>query len=313
MTLMPTLTSLRAFDLLARCGSFTDAARRLNVTRPAISKQVKELEQALGCQLIIRSGPNVALTDMGRELAAGLQQGFDTISGATQRIADRATRPETVRILVERDFASSWLAERIGAFLVSHPGVSVEITAERNGRLRPGEDFSFRIFYGPEETVVAPDLVAETLCGWIDIPLCAPDYAAAHPVGEGRYEGVRFLLDGNYNPWDAWFEKAGLQNPGGDAAFTRFNETSLCLSAALSGAGMTIGDSFLCLHEIEAERLVAPFKLGLRSTERYIICHSAGRSLSEAEMAFVQWLRQAIATFEQSVTRVFDRKGIVVA
>lgn len=309
---LPSLTALRAFDLVARLGTFAEAARELNVTRPAISKQIKGLEEHMGCQLLVRSKPRVVLTDEGMQLAAGLRQAFDLISATTQRVVENAHRPEAVRILVERDFASSWLAERIGGFLIEHPGISVEVSAERNGRLRMGEDFSFRIFYGPEGRFATDDLDEDFLCDWIDLPLCTPGYAADH-VADGHLSGTaHFLLDKNYDPWQAWFEKSGLNNPVNQTISTSFNETTLCLSAALAGSGITIGDSFLCLTAIQEGRLVAPFKLGLRSVERYAICHTKERSLSKAETDFRDWLSRAIESYQGRVEEVISDIGIEV-
>lgn len=56
--------------------------------------------------------------------------------------------------------------------------------------------------------------------GWIDIPLCGPTYAEqnaaafqndAGPEKEAQKEGLHFLLDKNYNPWQQWFEKTGVR------------------------------------------------------------------------------------------------------
>lgn len=309
---IPSLTALRAFDLVARLGTFTKAARKLNVTRPAISKQIKGLEAAMGCQLVIRSGPKVMLTEHGAELAGGLRQAFDLMLASTHRTIENAHRPETVRILVERDFASSWLAERIGAFLIQNQGISVEINAERNGHLRQDEDFGFRIFYGTKGRYATEHFAEAFLCDWIDIPLCAPDYKFQNAIENGCYDGVHFLLDKNYNPWETWFEKTGFKSFDAQAAYTSFNDTTLCLSAALAGAGITIGDSFLSLSSIEGGRLVAPFKSGLRSQERYVLCYPKGRGLSKHEKTFQIWLTQTIKDYEKTVEQVLSKVGIKV-
>jgi LysR family glycine cleavage system transcriptional activator/LysR family transcriptional regulator of beta-lactamase len=312
--MIPTLplTALRAFDLVARLGTFTEAARALNVTRPAISKQIKSLEAVVGCALVTRTGPKVMLTERGAELAIGLRQGFDTVSASVQRAVEQSSRPDTVRLLVERDFASSWLAERIGGFLLTHPGTSVEVNAERNGRLHAGEDYSFRIFYGPKGRYQTDALAEEFLCDWIDLPLCTPAYEAAHISENGQYRDAHFLLDQNYNPWSDWFAQTGLANPGDQASYSSFNETSMCLSAALAGSGITIGDSFLCLDAINSGRLVAPFKIGLHSTERYSICYPIGRTLSPSEQSFLTWLSATITDYQQCVVEVLGRIGIEV-
>src|SRR6056297_3095955 len=239
------LTALRAFDLVARHGSFAQAAHTLNVTRPAVSKQIRQLETLLGCQLVIRGRPGVSLTETGFQLASGLAQGFDRISASFQYAQDAREGTNGVRILVDRDFAASWLAERIGGFLVENPGGAMEIVAERNGRLRMDEAFSFRIFYGRAGIFASPNLIEEPLCDWVDIPLCTPDYAAKHVAGRALCKSARFLIDRNYNPWKEWFAQSGVPDPGPDIEVSNFNDTSMCLSAALSGSGITIGDSFM--------------------------------------------------------------------
>jgi DNA-binding transcriptional LysR family regulator len=312
MSHSPSLTALRTFDLVARLGTFTEAARKLNVTRPAVSKQIKNLETLMRCQLLIRSGSKVILTEQGNELAAGLRQGFDIISASTQSMLDNSNQPKVVRILVERDFASSWLAERIGAFLLAHPGTSIEINAERNGQLRKDENFSFRIFFGPEGRYETENFIEDFLCDWIDIPVCTPEYAATYITEHGRYHNAHFLLDKNYNPWSEWFEKVGLENPGEQATYTSFNETTLCLSAALAGSGITIGDSFLCLAAIDNGSLVAPLKIGLRSAERYSICYPKGRNLSKPERDFRKWLTRTIWEYEQNITQILSGINIEI-
>tara|TARA_R110002020_G_scaffold48286_1_gene137610 strand:+ start:8819 stop:9760 length:942 start_codon:yes stop_codon:yes gene_type:complete len=309
---MYSLTSLRAFDLVARFGTFTEAARELNVSRPAVSKQIKNLEQHLCCQLVVRSRPKVVLTEEGRQLAAGLKQGFDLINTTAQRITERRARSNAIHVLVDRDFATSWLAERVGGFLIQNPGILVEVSAERNGFLRMDEDFSFRIFYGPAGAFASEVLEEEELCEWIDLPLCTQEYSAAHVSDGTLAPTTHFLIDSNYNPWETWFRRAKIPDPGQGTRRTSYNETSLCLSAALAGSGVTIGDSFMCLGAIAEGRLVAPFKLGLRSRERYWICRLKKRELTDAERLFQAWLAQEVVTYQRRVNQVFTDLNIEV-
>lgn len=109
--------------------------------------------------------------------------------------------------------------------------------------------------------------MGETLCSWVDLPVCTADYARAHVKPDGRFIDCHFLLDGNYNPWKQWFAAAGLSDPGNRATYTSYNETTLCLSTAIAGSGITIGDSFLAMAAIESGQLVAPIPIGIRSIE----------------------------------------------
>ena len=306
------LTALRAFDLVARHGGFAKAAAALNVTRPAISKQIRHLEQLIGCSLVIRGRPHTTLTETGRLLAAGLSQGFDLISATYQHTSGARDGSNALRILVDRDFASSWLAHHIGSFLVENPGVALEIVAERNGRLRMDENFSFRIFYGPEGSFRSNELTEDTLCDWIDLPLCTPDYALQHVTDGSLRSTARFLIDRNYDLRKDWFAFSGVADPGPEVQVSKFNDTSMCLSAALSGSGITIGDSFMALDALRSGRLVAPFCIGLRSAQSYAICRSIRRNPTKNEARFQAWLVDEIALYQVRVEGILVDRGVTI-
>lgn len=266
----------------------------------------------MACRLLERSSGGCSLTADGNELFGGLKQAFDLIAATTQRVARQARDDSKVKILVERDFASSWLAQRIGSFLLGNPGISVEVAAERNGRLNMGESYSFRIFYGERNCFENAELVGETLCNWIDLPVCTVDYAREHVGPEGRFSSCHFLLDGNYNPWAQWFSAVGRSDPGSRATYTTFNETTLCLSAAIAGSGITIGDSFLTMSAFETGQLVAPVPIGIRSKEVYSIYHAKSARLSAAEKLFRKWLLEMVANYEQQVEARLATLGITI-
>ena len=117
------LTALRAFEAVGRLKSISAAASELHVTRPAVSKQVTVLEAFLDQQLLTRTGNAIELTAAGEELLVGLRQGFDVISSAVEAVGGRTRQSKRLRILVCRDFASSWLASRVGQFLVENPRI----------------------------------------------------------------------------------------------------------------------------------------------------------------------------------------------
>ncbi|MGK0399144.1 MAG: DNA-binding transcriptional LysR family regulator [Gammaproteobacteria bacterium] len=306
------LTAMRAFEAVARNQSFTIASRELNVTRPAISKQVKLLEEALGNKLIKRAERNFQLTEIGAELYLGLNQAFDQISATVERVVGKVYSANGIKILVERDFASSWLAGIIGDFLIKNPGISVEITAEINGQFHMEADFNYRIFYGLHGNHRQGSLEEIKLCHWIDLPLCAPSYAKEHITNQKFADKTNFLLDKNYNPWKDWFELTGYKDPGNVESGTVFNETTLCLSAAIAGSGITIGDSFLALSLIQAGDLIMPFKYGIKSEETYSIFRTRKVKLSSAEKIFEDWLFSTIKNYQKKVDQYLIENGITI-
>lgn len=306
------LTALRAFEAAARNGSLTAAASELGVTRPAISKQIKQLEQMLNCALMIRLGNAVQLTAAGQDLAHDVALAFGQISASLERQIHGRSLPNVIRILVDRDFASSFLAGHIGQFLLRNPGVSVEVVAERNGRMRLDEDFNFRIFYGHFGVTSRPGLRERILCRWYDLVVCTPEYALEHVNVEGALVDAQLLIDGNYNVWDSWFAQTGLNHPGTARDLTHFNETSLCLSTALTGGGITIGDTILAFPAIRTGRLALPFRHGLESEQCYSLYDRAGRLHTAAETAFLEWLSEVVRQHETEVSAFFQESGIEI-
>ena len=68
---------MRALSVLAETGSFAKAAQRLNVTYPAVSQQVKALEEYLETTLIVREGRGFRLSNDGAELTRDLEIAFE--------------------------------------------------------------------------------------------------------------------------------------------------------------------------------------------------------------------------------------------
>ncbi|WP_445810576.1 LysR family transcriptional regulator [Yoonia sp.] len=304
------LTALRAFEAAARNGSLTVAASELGVTRPAVSKQIKQLEQMLDCALMIRLGNAVQLTAAGQDLAHDVSLAFGQIAASLERQTQGRSHSNVIRILVDRDFASSFLAGHIGQFLLRNPGVSVEVVAEKNGRMRLEEDFNFRIFYGNFGAAPCPGLRERVLCHWYDLVVCTPDYASEHVNGEGALIEAQLLIDSNYNVWDSWFAQTGLSHPGPPRDITHFNETSLCLSTALTGGGITIGDTILAFPAIRAGRLALPFRHGLESEQCYSLFDRAGRLHTSSETSFLEWLSEVVRQHETEVSAFLEESGI---
>ena len=304
------LTALRAFDAVARNASLTAAAAELGVTRPAISKQIKQLELMLNAALMVRLGNAVQLTPAGRELARDVAQAFGQLAASLARQGQSKALSNVIRILVDRDFASSFLAGHIGQFLLRNPGVSVEVVAEKNGRMRLEEDFNFRIFYGHFGATPCPGLRERVLCRWYDLVVCTSDYASEHVNGQGALVDAQLLVDGNYNVWDSWFAQTGLSHPGPARDMTHFNETSLCLSTALTGGGITIGDTILAFPAIRAGRLALPFRHGLESEQCYSLFDRAGRLHTSAETSFLEWLSEVVRQHETEVSAFLQENGI---
>ncbi|GGB41842.1 LysR family transcriptional regulator [Roseibium aquae] len=121
---LPPLSSLRAFAAVSEAKSYSAAGRALNVTHAAVSQQTRSLEDVLGVRLVVRAGRGVALTAEGEMLAAGLKDGFSTISEAVDRLT-RSGRTRPLHVTMTPSFAVSWLMPRISDFRLAHPDIEL--------------------------------------------------------------------------------------------------------------------------------------------------------------------------------------------
>ncbi|NDW54328.1 LysR family transcriptional regulator [Aliiroseovarius sp. PrR006] len=135
---LPPLNSLRAFSAVADTGSYTLAAKRLNVTQAAISQQVKSLEKHLGTSLVTKLGRGIELTDQGMRLARELGTGFEIISRGVERLReDSANRP--VQVTMSPAFAVEWLMPRMAEFQRAHPDITLMLNPTSEVvELKPG-------------------------------------------------------------------------------------------------------------------------------------------------------------------------------
>jgi DNA-binding transcriptional LysR family regulator len=123
-----TLHQLRLFASAARHQSFAGAARELHLTQPAVSMQIKELEQSVGLPLFDRAGKRVSLTTPGEYFLVYARRMLSTLKDAEDAMA-RMRGAQTGRLVVGMvTTAADFLPRMLSGFLQEHPGVEVELT-----------------------------------------------------------------------------------------------------------------------------------------------------------------------------------------
>ncbi|BBU56682.1 LysR family transcriptional regulator [Mameliella alba] len=126
---------LRSFVTVVDLGGFTRAAQALGRTQPAISLQIRRLEDLLQTKLIRTAGRQFALTDAGVALGPYARQMLRLNDDIVAHFGDRALSGR-IRVGVPMDFAHSFLLEAIADFAVAHPEVSIEIESLLSSGLR---------------------------------------------------------------------------------------------------------------------------------------------------------------------------------
>ena len=119
---------LHFFITLTTAVSLSDAARKLNVTPPAVTQRLRLLENRLGMRLIDRSGRRMLLTDEGELLALHARRICDEIASLSDTLASRrGTVAGNLRVIAPLGFGQRYVAPAIGQFRKLYPGVSADL------------------------------------------------------------------------------------------------------------------------------------------------------------------------------------------
>ena len=152
---------LKAFHAVAVHGSFTKAAERLFLTQPAISDQVRKLEERFGVLLFHRTKRSVRLTDLGERLLSITQRLF-VIEDEAQELLHDSRALQTGSLILAVD-APVHVLPQIARFCERYPGISVKIETGNT------DESLFRLFnYQADLALLGRDVSDERL---ISLPL----------------------------------------------------------------------------------------------------------------------------------------------
>ena len=119
---------LRFFNVLARSASLAEAARKMDVTPPAVTQRLQALEARIGIRLIDRSGRRMVLTDEGDLVASHGMIVADAMEALSEALANRKKAVSGhLRIAAPHGFGRLHVAPVVDAFAKAHPGVTVTL------------------------------------------------------------------------------------------------------------------------------------------------------------------------------------------
>jgi DNA-binding transcriptional LysR family regulator len=131
------LDQLQSFCAIADCGSFTEAARRVNKTQSAVSMQIKRLEERLGHALLSRDGRGVSLTQHGETLYSRARKMLK-INAEIMDLFDDQEMAGAIRFGVPDDYAVRLLPVILSSFQKTHPKIIIDVRCAASEELLAG-------------------------------------------------------------------------------------------------------------------------------------------------------------------------------
>lgn len=293
---LPPLNALKAFEVAARRGGFTSAAKELHVTPAAVSHQVKTLESHLRIPLFRRLPRGLEITEAGRQLLPQLSRGFEHFARAVEGLGSgELAGPLTIN--TAPSFATLWLVPRLESFLRAYPDVQVcVLVLESPPDLNRGE-VDIRLPYGMGDY---PGFATTLLMREQVFPVCAP--SLLNQIQLRRFADLRhhtLLHDVNTGAeeptmtWRRWLRDAGVSGVDPELG-VKFGNSILVTEAALRGQGVALGRTCLVGDHLASGRLVRPLKAARPADYAYYAVTTYAGAERPRVRAFLGWLEAQV-------------------
>lgn len=295
---LPPLNALRAFEASARQLSFTRAAEELFVTQAAISHQIKSLEDFLGIKLFMRKNRALLLSEEGQAYYLDIKDVFNAINEATERLFARGEKG-AITVSTQPSFAIQWLVPRLNAFYALHPDIDVRIKAVDQPENSLTGDVDVAIYFGRGHWA---DIDAEQLQKEYLIPVCSPLLLQGKKPLDKVEDLINHTLlhDTSRRDWKRWFKQVNVKATNVNHG-PIFSHSAMVVQAALHGQGVALAHSFLAKPDIDAGRLICPFKDVLESKNAYyVVCRDRQVDLGKIA-AFREWVLDTVAQDQEEL------------
>lgn len=290
------LNSMVVFARVVEEKGFSAAARKLGLSKSAVSKHVTQLEDRIGARLLHRTTRRLSLTDVGAAFYERCARIVAEAEEAELAVSHMQAAPRgTLRLSAPFSFGNRYLAPAVADFLVKYPEVNVDMTL--NDRLvdlvDEGYDMAVRI-----GRLADSSLVARKLCPMPGFVCASPDYVARHGMPQRPQDLVQHncLLYTYLSSGDTWHfhdggDRIGVQVHGN----LRANNGDALQAAALAGLGIAMQPAFICGPDLISGRLVEVLADYRDSPYAVYAVYPHGRHLSAKVRAFVDFLAERFA------------------
>ena len=289
---MDRLSEMEAFAMVVDQGGFTDAARKLGISKSAVSKHVSSLETRLGARLLNRTTRRVSPTEIGLAYYDRARRVLNDAGEADALVTSMQSAPSgTLRVSIATDFGVNHISPILGTFLHEYPDITVNMVL--NNRhvelISEGFDLSVRIGELEDSTLRARKL-AETEKQMIVSPSYLEKYGRPTRIDDlNEHKLLHYSNQANGSVWK-------LTAPSGEkrhirsAGWLTVNDGQSLLNAALGGLGIAFLPDFLYADAMREGRLVpaienmAPESLGIYAV------YPPGRYTQPKVRAFIDFL-----------------------
>ncbi|MEM9317668.1 MAG: LysR family transcriptional regulator [Pseudomonadota bacterium] len=244
---MDRLTEMEAFATVVDQGGFTDAAKKMGISKSAVSKHVSSLESRLGARLLNRTTRRVSPTEIGLAYYDRARRVLNDAGEADALVTAMQSAPSgMLRVSVATDFGVNHLSPVLGDFLHAYPDITVNMVLNNRYVELISEGFDLAIRVGELED---SSLRARKLCETNKRMIAAPGYFQqfGRPQKIDDLNEHKLLHYSNQASGNVWKVTApsGEKRQVRTAGSLTVNDGQSLLNAAIGGLGIAYLPSFL--------------------------------------------------------------------
>ena len=294
--LLTPLSTINGFEAAARKLSHRAAAEELNVTHPAISHQIKNLEEHLGVKLFNRDGRNVVLSEEGEIFYPYVLEALELLAKGVSAVRNaKETLPLKVQTYVT--FSIRWLARRLPVFHNDFPNVNVQLDTYASRWDFDDESADVGIIYSDK----TPDEKYhwEPIFNLPVVAVCSPKLVASLPKPLTPKDILKLPLLSvatEVDYWTRWFASANL-HPETITPYMVVDTKAVALEMAINNEGVALVNGPFIDDELASGTLV---KVGDHDTRFEgswgIICKKENRTRPDVD-SFFTWMKAATAEY----------------
>lgn len=290
---LPPVHALSAFEAAARLNSFALAADELCITPSALSHRIRLLEDFVGERLFIRDGRSFALSEFGRRYLDVVRSALRTLTDFPMPHRSAAVQPR-IKVALPPTFARYLFVPRLAEFARLHPDIVVEIFLSVPLYDLSLSESDVEVRFGAGNY---PDIITEKLFEEPAFAVASPAYLAqVGPIDTPMDLRRATLLRSALEPWQPWFEAAGLdwQEP---ATGLRIDDLGLLLEAIRHGYGVGLTRRHFAESALASGELVRLFDVELASPPHayYLVYEKPAQERGEV-MLFINWMKRAFSS-----------------
>lgn len=289
---MDRLTEMEAFATVVDQGGFTDAAKKMGISKSAVSKHISSLEARLGARLLNRTTRRVSPTEIGLAYYDRARRVLSDSGEADALVASMQSAPAgLLRLSVATDFGVNHLSPILGDFLQQFPDITVNMVLNNRYVELISEGFDMAIRMGDlEDSSLRARKLTETQMRMI----AAPSYFEKHgrPTRLDDLNSHKLLHYSNQASGNAWKITApsGEERQIRSAGWLSVNDGQSLLNACIAGLGIAYLPSFLYANAMEQGQVVDVMPdLPIERTGIYAV-YPPGRFTQPKVRAFIDFL-----------------------